>query len=137
MREVVQTPPSSPLASRPRHDQYYAPELRHPNRPRDELLPVRSIQLKGNATFRPESSPETGSQKLEGRRRVGTDGLDCDHAKESLAELPRSRKRRRLHFNFSLRLGFVSYRYKYVQRSSEIFSEFLLLGSILKAWSIL
>jgi len=56
-----------PFAARPparqRHDQYYAPELRHPNRPRDGLLLARSIfEAMVQLPFKSFSVCETGNQ---------------------------------------------------------------------------
>lgn len=100
-REGAQTPhlpPSSrsspfrrPLSlslSRPRHDQYYAPELRHPNRPRDGLLlPAKHPWAARWCNFRLETFParETGNQneKLKAGRSVGR----LDHAEESRCEV--------------------------------------------------
>lgn len=58
-----------PGAGHPRHDQYYAPELRHPNRPRDGLFPVPSIQTTENGEMQVSGTKvpiEIGSQKLGG-----------------------------------------------------------------------
>lgn len=71
--EVVQTPPVLHSASHPRHDQYYAPELRHPNRPRDELLLVRSIRPRGKCNFRARKFAKSGPKS-------GTRNSKDDHA---------------------------------------------------------
>lgn len=85
-RSLPYNPLPQVVASRPRHDQYYAPELRHPNRPRDELLPVRSIRLKGmqlsSRKFPRNRKPEIRKAAVE-----AVVAARRDHAKESVTEL--------------------------------------------------
>ena len=89
-RDRADTPVLSPVG-RPRHDQYYAPELRHPNRPRDGLLPVPSIQTtKGEMQlsgrkFHRNRKPEIRWSAAAGRRRGGF-WLDATNQRPSVGK---------------------------------------------------